>query len=185
MNTTTSRIAVVAVLLALIAGALVVVTGGAGLFSHDGRGFEESGLARFQTLDPICADQTYNASTGSRPVPGGRRISINDTVPVAHRNATLDASFDQVGPHRYHLDVRRVSRGPAAGCDREVPFNATLNVTHPSEYTIILTYDGHLAEVQWSEPNAAGVSRRVSAPAPANRTERESDGAGSGAANAG
>lgn len=173
-----SRIAVAIALLVLVAGgiAVAVALGGAGLLSGQDA-FQESHLDSFETTGPVCADpRVHNSSTYSRPARGGTRLSLNETIPVATRNATLDSSFDEVGPRRYHLDVERIEGGGTADCALRMRFNATLNLTEANGYTLILTYDGQLKEIQWSEPNAAGASSSVEGPEPRYAGNRSSDG---------
>lgn len=150
----------------LVAGTAVAATqlgfAGVGL-GGDGAAFEESGLASFVATDPTCADAlSDNSSTVARPADGGTRVSINDTVAVETRDSRVDADFREVGPGRYVLDVARRPGDEPADCRLEVRYDATLNLTESTGYTVVLTYDDELKGVQWSDPGAAGASRSVS-----------------------
>lgn len=186
MNQT--RLAVTVVILAVVAGGgvLAVSATGIGPFAS-GDNFERPELASFETIGPACVGPwADNSSTVSQSAGGGTQLSINETIPVASRNATLDPSFNDLGPGRYHLDVERRDGGGSADCRLAMRYNATLNLTESNGYTVVVTYDGQLKQVQWSEPNAAGVSKRVGAPDPQyapNQTDdrsRTAGGAGGG-----
>lgn len=178
MNKT--RLAISVVILAAVVGGTVVAVSATGIgpFASD-NGFERPELASFETTGPACVGPwADNSSTVSQPAEGGTRLIINETIPVASRNTTLDPSFDDLGPGRYHLDVERRHSAGSADCRLAMRYNATLNLTESNGYTVVITYDGQLKQVQWSEPNAAGVSKQVGVPDPRYAPNRTDDGSG-------
>lgn len=126
---------------------------------------EETGLHGFETAGPTCADpRSDNESVLSLPVPGGRRLSYANNVSVERRKSDLGASLEKIGPRRYQLALSRQPKGDSADCHLEVRYNATLNVSTPDSYTIVVTVDGELQTVLWSTPQASGGSSRTGGP---------------------
>ena len=147
---------------------------------------EESALASFETSAPRCSDaRSDNSSTTSRPFGDGRRLVINDTIAVPGRDTAVEADFEQIGPHRYWLDVQRAPGDGAADCHLEVRYNATLNLTESARYTVVLTYDGNVEGGYWSDPGGSGAFSIAGAPAVAAGGGGSGAGAASGSAASG
>lgn len=146
--------------------------------------FESTGLDSVRTFGPECGDpRSKNVSSYSRPVPGGRKLSINSTIPVRSNATRLEADLDEVGPHRYHLAIERTTAAdaegdggtgadaeadPDAGCYLETRYNATVNLTDEvvDRYTLLVTYDGVLVSGYYADPDGSGASSGL---APASR----------------
>jgi uncharacterized membrane protein YgcG len=123
--------------------------------------FEESGLDTLQVTEPTCGTpRSSNSSSVSRPVPGGRKLSINTTIPVRSRHAELEASFEELGPHRFELAVERTNGSGVPDCYLETRYNATINLTDDvtERYTLLVTYDGVLVAAYFADPDGSGVS---------------------------
>lgn len=153
--------------------------------------FEESGLDSLQATGPTCGTpRSSNVSSVSRPVPGGRKLSINTTIPVRSRHTELEASFDELGPHRFELALERTGGSGVPGCYLETRYNATVNVTDDAadRYTVLVTYDGVLVAAYFADPDGSGANHGLApesryAPWVRNATdERDGDGDGTGGA---
>jgi hypothetical protein len=162
----------------LALGAVAVVGLGA-----DGA-IEETAVANFTVTTPECDDpRRHNVSTRSVPYEGDRRLVINNTVPVNHLDTTLEADLRTVGPERYLLNVQRVAGDDPADCYAEARYNATLNVSDPERYTVVIAYDGRVRHVTSSDPGSSGVYGNVLPPAAeyrANRSDAVGGAGGSG-----
>jgi hypothetical protein len=124
--------------------------------------FETTGLDSFQTYEPTCGDaRSSNASAYSRPAPGGRKLSLNTTVPVRSPATELTADFETLGEHRYRLAIQREGGIGVPDCYLEVRYNATMNLTDAvaDRYTILVTYDDVLVGVHYADPDSAGSVR--------------------------
>ena len=131
--------------------------------------FERSGLDSLRTSGPTCGTpRSTNTSSYSRPVPGGRKLSINATIPVRSRGTELEASFEEIAPHRFRLDVERVGGSGTPDCSLETRYNATVNLTDAvtDRYTLLVTYDGVLAAVYYADEDGSGAGHGL---APAAR----------------
>ena len=121
--------------------------------------FESTGLHTFETVDPVCGDaRSGNTSVVSRPVPGGRKLSVNTTIPVRSNATELDADFEEIGEHRYVLDVERTGGSGTPDCYLETRYNATVNVSDDvtDRYTLLVTYDGVLVSGYYADPDSSG-----------------------------
>lgn len=155
--------------------------------------FEESGLDSLQVTEPACGTpRSSNSSSVSRPVPGGRKLSINTTIPVRSRHAELDASFDELGPHRFELAIERTNGSGTPECYLETRYNATVNLTDDTtdRYTLLVTYDGVLVAAYFADPDGSGASHGLAperryAPWARNVTSDGDRESGSGGASAG
>jgi hypothetical protein len=153
----------VALCLALVtAGCAVSVPG----FGSTDPAFEESGLDSLRTTEPACGTpRSSNTSSVSRPVPGGRKLSINTTIPVRSRDTELEASFEELAPGRFELAIERTDGAGAPDCYLETRYNATVNLTDDvaDRYTLLVTYDGVLVAAYFSDPGSSGVSHGLAA----------------------
>lgn len=151
--------------LAAVTLALLTVTAGCSAVTDVGGppdAFETTGLDTLQTFEPTCGDaRSSNTSAYSRPVPGGRKLSLNATVPVRSPATELTADFEELGEHRYRLDVQREGGTGVPDCYLEARYNATVNLTDAvaERYTILVTYDDVLVGVYYAGPDSAGSSR--------------------------
>lgn len=119
----------------------------------------EPELAGLQTQDPRCGThRSDNSSTYSRPVDGGYQIGINETLPVAARDSTLDADLREVGPNRYRLDLRRVAGERRTDCFLEMRFDATVNLTQGDDYTLVVTVDRTYHSMLYADPGHSGAT---------------------------
>lgn len=133
-------------------------------FGDEDPAFEETSLHTFEPIDTRCAaERTEPDATVSRPVPGGRRVHINQTIDVDAHDTTLSASLDRFGPGRYVLDVARDPGAADANCDLSVRYNATLNVSTPDDFTLVVTHDDRLVGTYFSDADASGGSGSASA----------------------
>lgn len=176
---------VVAVLVvAALAVASVFVAGFAvetPLQSDDG--FDETALRSFETTDARCADpNVHNSSSRSRPAPGGRLLSVTDSIAVESRDATVSARLDEFGPGRHVLEVSRDPGTGSADCHLEIRYNATLNLTRPNDYTLVVTHDDRLVGGHWGEKNGGGsfTKGRATERAAATANQTDANGASSG-----
>lgn len=123
----------------------------------EGPRITETELHDFTATEPTCSNpHTGNESVVSHALPGGRRLSFQDNVTVAKRGTNLTARFEKIAPRRYHLALERRPAGESTDCNLELRYNATMNVSTPDSYTIVVTVDGKLETVLWSTPHAAG-----------------------------
>ena len=132
-----------------------------GLGSASDPAFESSGLDSLRVTGPTCGTpRSSNSSSVSRPVPGGRKLSINTTIPVRSRHTELDASFEELGPHRFELAIERTNGSGTPECYLESRYNATVNLTDDvtDRYTLLVTYDGVLVAMYTADPGASGAS---------------------------
>lgn len=137
----------------------------------------ETGLHDFTATEPACSNPlTGNKSVSTRSVPGGRRLSLEDNVTVAKRGTNLTAHVEKIGPRRYHLALKRRPAGESADCTLQVRYNATMNVSTPDSYTIVVTVDGELQTVLWSTPHVSG--RDTTEPDPGDDNGSNSAGEG-------
>lgn len=131
-----------------------------GLGSAPEPAFEESGVDSIRTTEPRCGTpRSSNVSSVSRPVPGGRKLSINTTVPVRSRDTELEASLEELGPHRFALAIERTDGSDVPDCYLEVGYNVTVNLTDDvtDRYTLVVTYDSVLVAAYFSDPDGAGA----------------------------
>lgn len=148
--------------LSAFAVVLLLLTAGCASLADLGRdpaAFEETGLASFETVETTCGDaRSSNTSSYGRPVQGGRRLSINTTIPVRSRETTLDADLDRLAAHRYRLDIERVGGSGVPDCYLETRYNATLNLTDEltDGYTLLVTYDGVLVAGYFADQSSSG-----------------------------
>jgi hypothetical protein len=131
-------------------------------------GYDETTLHSLETTGPACpAERPAPDGVHSRPSEDGRRVSVVGNVSVEGERTGVDASLSEVGPGRYHLSLSRTAGAPAPDCPAETRYNATMNVSRPDDYTVIVTLDGEYRRTLWSESNAvsgsAGASRSASA----------------------
>jgi hypothetical protein len=158
MSTPRRVVPTLALCLALVtAGCAVSVPG---LGSTD-PAFETSGLDSLRTTEPTCGTpRSSNTSSASRPVPGGRKLSINTTIPVRSRETEVEASFEELAPGRFELAIERTGGSGAPDCYLETRYNATVNLTDEvvDRYTLLVTYDGVLVAAYFSDPGGSGAS---------------------------
>jgi hypothetical protein len=124
--------------------------------------FDETELGSFQTFDTTCGDaRTSNSSTVSRPVTGGRTLSVNTTIPVRSNATDLSADLERIGEHRYVLAVEREGGSGTPECYLETRYNATVNLTDDvtDRYTLLVTYDGVLVSGHYADPDSGGSAR--------------------------
>ena len=178
----------VALCLALVtAGCAVSVPG----FGSTDPAFEESGLDSLRTTEPACGTpRSSNTSSVSRPVPGGRKLSINTTIPVRSRDTELEASFEELAPGRFELAIERTGGSGAPDCYLETRYNATVNLTDDvaDRYTLLVTYDGVLVAAYFSDPGGSGASHGLVAESrhsPWVRNVTDGGGAAAGSGGAG
>ncbi len=154
--------------------------------------FEESGLDSLRTTEPACGTpRSSNTSAVSRPVPGGRKLSINTTIPVRSRDTELGASFEELAPGRFELAIERTDGTGIPDCYLETGYNTTVNLTDEvtDRYTLLVTYDSVLVAAYFSDPGSSGASHGLVAesrhsPWVRNVTDG-AGGAGDGAADGG
>ena len=156
--------------------------------------FEEPGLDSLRTTEPTCGDPSSNVSSYSRPVPGGRKLSVEADLPVRSRGTELEASFEELGPGRFELAVERTNGSGVPECYLETRYNATVNLTDAvtDRYTLVVTYDGVLVAVYFGDPDGSGAGHGLApetrhAPWVRNVTDGRdgTDPAGGGAADGG
>jgi len=166
-----------ATVLAVVAVASVLVAGFAvdtPLQNDDG--FDETTLHSFETTDARCTDpNVHNSSSRSRPVPGGRLLSINDSIAVDGRDTTVSAEVYEFGPGRYVLAVSRDPGTESAGCHLDIRYNATLNLTRPKDYTLVITHDDRLVGGHYGEKNGGGSFSKGRAVGPDASTDGRTD----------
>ena len=151
------RLAALALVALLVTSGCSALTDLAGPTSEPA--FDETELGTFQTFDTECGDaRTSNSSTVVRPGPGGQTLSINTTIPVRSNATDLSADLEEVGEHRYVLDVERRGGSGTPDCYLETRYNATVNVSDDvtDRYTLLVTYDGVLVSGYFADPNNAG-----------------------------
>jgi len=132
-------------------------------------GYDETTLHTFETTGPACPaddpEERPKSGVYSRETPDGRQLSVVDNV-TARGAASLDADVSEIGPGRYQLSLSRVGNAESSACEPELRYNATMNVSQPSDYTLVVTLDGELREVLWAESGttsgSAGASSSVS-----------------------
>ena len=151
--------------LAAVILALLTVTAGCSAVTGAGGpsdAFETTELDTLRTFEPTCGDvRSSNTSGHSRPVPGGRKLSLNATVPIRSPATELAADFEELGEHRYRLGIQREGGTGVPDCYLEVRYNATVNLTDAvtDRYTLLVTYDDVLVGVYYADPNSAGSVR--------------------------
>ena len=147
-----------ALCLALVtAGCAVSVPG----FGSTDPAFEKPGLGSLRTTEPTCGTpRSSNVSSVSRPVPGGRKLSINTTIPVRSRETEVEASLEELAPGRFELAIERTGGSGVPDCYLETGYNVTLNLTDDvtDRYTLLVTYDGVLVAAYFSDPGSSGAS---------------------------
>jgi hypothetical protein len=153
----------------------VVIVGGSGLgFGTDTGGINETELASLQTQEPRCGThRSSNSSTYIRPADGGVKLSTNTTIPVAARDSELDATLDELGPHRYQLDLERTPGNRSTDCYLELRYNATINLTQRERYTIVVTHDDQFQALFYADPGQSGRYGTSSDPRPPGLTDAE------------
>jgi hypothetical protein len=123
--------------------------------------FEESGLDSVRTTGPACGTpRSSNVSSVSHPVPGGRKLSINTTIPVRSLDTELEASFEELAPGRFELAIDRTGGSGVPECYLETGYNATVDLTDDAadRYTLLVTYDGVLVAGYYADPGSSGAS---------------------------
>lgn len=143
----------------LLLGGLATAAVGATVLTDFGQdpAFEETSIRSVETTDPYCSDpRTSNSSSRSRPVPGGRVLTINDTIAVDARDTTVSVRLDEFGPGRYVLAVDREPGTETADCHLEVRYNVSLNLTQPRDYTLVVTHDDRLVGGYFGDENSGG-----------------------------
>jgi hypothetical protein len=153
--------------------------------------FEESGVDSIRTTEPACGTpRSSNSSSVSRPVPGGRKLSINTTIPVRSLDTELEASLDELAPRRFVLEIERTGGTGVPECYLETRYNVTVNLTDDvaDRYTLLVTYDDVLVAVYFADPHGSGAGHGLAprtryAPWVRNVTDGR-DGAGGGRAGA-
>ncbi len=144
-----------------------------------GTGYDETTLHTFETTGPACPAE----EPGERPKSGsyarsggdGQRLSVVDNV-TARGASGLDADVSEIGPGRYHLSLSRTGSAESAACTSELRYNATLNVSQPDDYTLVVTLDGELQEVRWAESSAMGGAAGASSSVSAGGADAAGDG---------
>ncbi|MFC7228322.1 hypothetical protein N0B31_12980 [Salinirubellus salinus] len=152
------RLAAVALVALLVTSGCSALTG----LGPTDPAFGATELGSFQTFDTRCGDaRTSNSSTVSRPVAGGRKLSVNTTVPVRSNATDLSADFERIGEHRYVLDVERRGGSGTPDCYLETRYNATVNLTDDvtDRYTLLVTYDGVLVSGHYADSDSSGATR--------------------------
>jgi uncharacterized membrane protein YgcG len=111
---------------------------------------------RTDLRDAAVLEQLLGQQTRSRR----RTLSINTTIPVRSRHAELDASFDELGPHRFELAVERTNASGVPDCYLETRYNATFDLTDDAidRYSLLVTYDGVLVAAYFADPDGSGAS---------------------------
>lgn len=154
----TGVLVVLGIAAVLLAAGFAVATGTVPGFDSGGDGaIEKTELHSLQTQEPRCGShRSSNSSTFSRPVDGGYRLSINETIPVAARDSELEADFDEVGDNRYLFDLQRTPGNRSTDCYLEMRFNATFNMTQRDDYTLIVTVDRIFHALEYGDRNSGG-----------------------------
>jgi hypothetical protein len=179
------RVAALAFVALLLTSGCSALTGLGGPTSDPA--FDETELGSFQTFETRCGDaRTSNSSTVSQPVPGGRTLSVNTTIPVRSNTTDLSADLERIGEHRYVLAIERGGGSGTPECYLETRYNATMNITDDvaDRYTLLVTYDGVLVSGHYADPDSAGSARGLAPEtryAPWARNVSDADG-GPGAA---
>lgn len=151
--------AVVALAGVLVAGAVATFVVGVPVLDGFGAdpAFEETSIRSVETTDPYCSDpRTSNSSTRSHPVPGGRVLTLNDTIAVDARDSTVSVRLDEFGPGRYVLAFDREPGVETADCHLEVRYNVSLNLSQPRDYTLLITHDDRLVGAHFGDENSGG-----------------------------
>ncbi|MFC7027318.1 hypothetical protein ACFQJ5_06445 [Halomicroarcula sp. GCM10025324] len=151
--------ALLGVVALLLLGGLATAAVGAVMLTDFGQdpAFEETSIRSVETTDPYCSDpRTSNSSTRSHPVPGGRVMSINDTIAVDARDSSVSVRLHEFGPGRYVLAVDREPGVETADCHLEVRYNVSLNLSQPQDYTLVITHDDRLVGGYFGDENSGG-----------------------------
>lgn len=151
--------ALLGVVALLLLGGLATAAVGATVLTDFGQdpAFEETSIRSVDTTDPHCSDpRTSNSSSRSRPVPGGRVLTINDTIDVAAADSSVSVRLDEFGPGRYVLAFDREPGDEAADCHLEVRYNVSLNLSQPRDYTLLVTHDDRLVGGYFGDENSGG-----------------------------
>jgi len=155
--------------------------------------FEETGLDSLRATGPTCGTpRSSNVSSTSRPVPGGRKLSVETTIPVRSRGTELEASLEELAPNRFRLAIERTNGSGVPDCYLETRYDVTVNLTDDAtdRYTLLVTYDGVLVGGYYADPGSSGASHGLVpeseyAPWVRNLTDGGRDGAGDGAGGSG
>lgn len=159
----------------LLAAGFAVATGTVPGLDGGGDGtIDETEIHSLQTQEPRCGShRSSNRSSYSRPVDGGVRLSINETVPVAARDSELTADLDEVGENRYLLDLQRTPGNRSTDCYLEMRYNVTINVTQRNDYTLIRTVDRTFHGLEYADPGHSGASGSTLDPRPPSMNDSE------------
>lgn len=148
-------------LLPLLVVALLVTAGCSQLTTGDAAmSMSTTDVRSFETVGTTCGDvRSTNTSSASSPAPGGRTLTIDTTIPVRSNATTLDARLDEIGTHRYRLDVSREGGSGVPDCYLETRFTVTVNLTDDAtdRYTLLVTYDGVLVSAYVADPGGSGA----------------------------
>ncbi|MFC7019769.1 MULTISPECIES: hypothetical protein [Haloarcula] len=151
--------ALLGVVALLLLGGLATAAVGAAVLTDFGQdpAFEETSIRSVDMTDPHCSDpRTSNSSTRSHPVPGGRVMTINDTIAVDARDSSVSVRLDEFGPGRYVLAFDREPGTETADCHLEVRYNVSLNLSQPQDYTLLITHDDRLVGAYFGDENSGG-----------------------------
>ncbi|MFC6861915.1 hypothetical protein ACFQGE_00405 [Halomicroarcula sp. GCM10025817] len=151
--------ALLGVVALLLLGGLATAAVGAAVLTDFGQeaAFEETSIRSVDMTDPYCSDpRTSNSSSRSRPVPGGRVLTINDTIAVDAPDSTVSVHLDGFGPGRYVLAFDREPGEETADCHLEVRYNVSLNLSQPQDYTLLVTHDDRLVGGYYGDENSGG-----------------------------
>ncbi|WP_276270674.1 hypothetical protein [Haloarcula litorea] len=181
-----ARLAVGLGLLVVLGGTATAVGATTELpFATEEPAFEQTSLRSVETFGPRCANRSeIGQSTVSRPVDGGRLLSWNDTIAVDSHDTTVAVSLRQFGPARFVLDVDRDPGVADVDCDARLRYNATLNVSTPEDFTLVVTHDDRLVGSYYSDESGSGgaASAGASGARPGGGTAGTSSEAGDGGA---
>jgi hypothetical protein len=89
---------------------------------------------------------------------GGRALSVHSTIPVRSNATRLTAELDEVGTHRYVLDIEREGGSGIPDCYLETRYNATVEFPAGlgNSHTLLVTYEDVLVAAYYADGNSGG-----------------------------
>lgn len=108
-------------------------------------------LSEFETVNADCLDNADGSdalpeNASSEPTADGREVTVRYVVPTESKDAELRAELDRAGRNNgrpvYRLNVSTRARTTTADCEYGLLYEARIDVTPASQYTLKIYHDG-------------------------------------------
>ncbi|WP_424019184.1 hypothetical protein ACOZ4N_06845 [Halorientalis pallida] len=141
---------------AVVVGALLVLSLVLGFavavadFSAGAGDTAAANVTSVETSEAHCGTHLRQSGSEAQRTAGGTTyLSLNGTLPVAAVDSEVTATVDEIGEHRYRLDLRRSPGNRTEDCYLERRYNVTVALPDTREFTVLVTHDGFLREMTY------------------------------------